>query len=59
MEYGPQSSYHKQTHADIIEDFDGDLVAQLQALSQKHNFLIFEDRKFADIGVFFRRQSHP
>lgn len=37
---------------DIIEDFDEDLVKQLQELSKKHDFLIFEDRKFADIGTF-------
>lgn len=39
-----------QTHIDIVSDFDADLVAQLTTLSEKHDFLIFEDRKFADIG---------
>ena len=40
-----------QTHIDIIEDFDEDLTKQLKELSARHDFLIFEDRKFADIGT--------
>lgn len=39
-----------KTHIDTITDFDQDLVEQLQRLAQQHQFLLFEDRKFADIG---------
>ncbi|ODN79305.1 orotidine 5'-phosphate decarboxylase [Cryptococcus amylolentus CBS 6039] len=39
-----------KTHCDIIEDFSEDFVKKLTALSEELEFVIFEDRKFADIG---------
>ncbi|MBQ0151892.1 MAG: orotate phosphoribosyltransferase [Chryseobacterium sp.] len=40
-----------KTHIDIISDFDySKTILPLKALAAKHQFLLMEDRKFADIG---------
>ncbi|XP_023943710.2 uridine 5'-monophosphate synthase [Bicyclus anynana] len=39
-----------KTHIDIVEDYTDNFIVQLKELAQKFNFLVLEDRKYADIG---------
>lgn len=42
-----------KTHADIIDDFSEKTIKGLNEVSRRKQFLLFEDRKFGDIGSMF------
>eukprot|EP00879_Flechtneria_rotunda_P003802 GHRR01004042.1.p1 GENE.GHRR01004042.1~~GHRR01004042.1.p1 ORF type:complete len:447 (+),score=159.94 GHRR01004042.1:160-1500(+) len=46
---GPHICVFK-THVDIFDRWDDSIAQQLQEIAERLDFLIFEDRKFADIG---------
>lgn len=52
---GPHVSVLK-THVDTLSSFTPKLTIELANLAQEHGFLVFEDRKFADIGATVKSQ---
>jgi uridine monophosphate synthetase len=45
-----------KTHADIIDDFSDRTSHLLKDIASRKHFLVFEDRKFADIGSTVQKQ---
>lgn len=45
-------------HADIIEDFSPEFSNRLKSLAEEKDFVLIEDRKFADIGNSAHLQFH-
>ncbi|MCJ1319543.1 orotidine 5'-phosphate decarboxylase [Xylographa vitiligo] len=45
-----------KTHADIVDDFSDRTITGLREISRRKKFLIFEDRKFGDIGSTVQAQ---
>ena len=47
-----------KTHVDLVEDWTADGWAEVRAAADAADLLLFEDRKFADIGGITRNQMH-
>ncbi|CAB3371448.1 Hypothetical predicted protein [Cloeon dipterum] len=45
-----------KTHADLTKNFTGEISRQLHALAKQADFMVLEDRKFADIGNTVAKQ---
>ena len=45
-----------KTHVDLVDDWTADGWATICSLAAEHDLLLFEDRKFADIGPISRGQ---
>ena len=54
-EVGPYISALK-THVDLIDDWSREVWLEFCEVAKQHNLLIFEDRKFADIGKISQSQ---
>ena len=54
---GPEISILKM-HVDIISDFTNETIFHIKRLKMKYGFVVWEDRKFADIGAVAKEQIH-
>lgn len=45
-----------KTHIDILDDYTPEVAHTLKLLARQQHFLLFEDRKFADIGSTVKKQ---
>lgn len=52
---GPHICLFK-THTDILSDFSASLSENLKRAAAKHNFILFEDKKFCDVGEKLKLQ---
>ena len=48
-----------KTHADLVDDWGPKTIDGLRDIAQRKKFVIFEDRKFGDIGSMPHSLSEP
>lgn len=59
LEFAEQVGPHiciLKTHIDLLTDFTSEIILKLKRIAERYRFLLFEDRKFADIGSIAKMQ---
>lgn len=59
LEFAEQVGPHicvLKTHIDLLRDYTPEVILKLKRIAEQYRFILFEDRKFADIGSISKMQ---